>query len=209
MNAETSAPSVPPTQRVLDLAHELWAMAQGPQPVADAVERIARQLSAAQPAGEVVVTKNEAGQIVAVTRQDDEGRILSVISESARPAPSSDASSDPPTIPDLVLACVHAYGDSRADDDGTSGQHLRHAVEELRNWCGDTIAGERQKRVSAEQRAEYWKAEHLAGNAALESLRKQHEEGRRLLDEVRQQFTRDDDLPDDLLPRIDAALGEA
>jgi hypothetical protein len=27
-----------------------------------------------------------------------------------------------------------------------------------------------------------------------------------LLDEVRQQFTRDDDLPDDLLPRIDAAI---
>lgn len=27
-----------------------------------------------------------------------------------------------------------------------------------------------------------------------------------LLDEVRSHFTRDDDLPDDLLPRIDAAL---
>ncbi len=33
--------------------------------------------------GEVVVTKNEAGQIVCVTRQDDEGRILKVISESS------------------------------------------------------------------------------------------------------------------------------
>ena len=33
--------------------------------------------------GEVVVTKNDAGQIVAVTRQDDEGRILSVVAESA------------------------------------------------------------------------------------------------------------------------------
>ena len=33
-------------------------------------------------AGEVVVTKTEAGQIVAVTRQDEEGRILSVIAES-------------------------------------------------------------------------------------------------------------------------------
>ncbi|HFF6228267.1 TPA: hypothetical protein ACOEC1_000201 [Stenotrophomonas maltophilia] len=31
--------------------------------------------------GHVVVTRNEAGQAVAVTRQDDEGRILSVIAE--------------------------------------------------------------------------------------------------------------------------------
>lgn len=32
-----------------------------------------------QPAGEVVVTKTVSGEIVAVTRQDSEGRILSVI----------------------------------------------------------------------------------------------------------------------------------
>ena len=37
---------------------------------------------AEQPIGEVVVTKDEGGQIVAVTRQDDEGRILSVIATS-------------------------------------------------------------------------------------------------------------------------------
>lgn len=41
----------------------------------------------AEPRGDVVVTKNMAGQIVAVTRQDDEGRILSVIAESAAPQP--------------------------------------------------------------------------------------------------------------------------
>lgn len=35
----------------------------------------------AVPEGHVVVTRNEAGQAVAVTRQDDEGRILSVIAE--------------------------------------------------------------------------------------------------------------------------------
>lgn len=34
-----------------------------------------------QPPGDVVVTRNEAGRIVAVTRQDEEGRILSVIAE--------------------------------------------------------------------------------------------------------------------------------
>lgn len=37
------------------------------------------------PEGHVVVTRNEAGQSVAVTRQDDEGRILSVIAEFAPP----------------------------------------------------------------------------------------------------------------------------
>lgn len=39
--------------------------------------------SIAQPkSGEVVVTKNEAGQIVTVTRQDEDGRVLEVIAES-------------------------------------------------------------------------------------------------------------------------------
>lgn len=37
------------------------------------------------PQGHVVVTSNEAGQAVAVTRQNDEGRILSVIAEFAAP----------------------------------------------------------------------------------------------------------------------------
>lgn len=38
---------------------------------------------APQPAqGEIVVTKNDAGQIVMVSRQDSEGNILSVIAES-------------------------------------------------------------------------------------------------------------------------------
>lgn len=38
-------------------------------------------LSARQPVGHVVVTRNENGTIVAVTRQDDEGNILQVIAE--------------------------------------------------------------------------------------------------------------------------------
>lgn len=37
------------------------------------------------PEGHVVVTRNEAGQAVAVTRQDAEGRILSVIAEFGPP----------------------------------------------------------------------------------------------------------------------------
>lgn len=35
----------------------------------------------------VVVTKNEAGHIVTVTRQDEDGRILKVIAESTSPQP--------------------------------------------------------------------------------------------------------------------------
>lgn len=37
------------------------------------------------PEGHVVVTRNEAGQAVAVTRQDDEGRVLSVLAEFEAP----------------------------------------------------------------------------------------------------------------------------
>lgn len=41
------------------------------------------------PSGEVVVTRNERGDIVAVTRQDGEGRVIEVIAESnAPPAPA-------------------------------------------------------------------------------------------------------------------------
>lgn len=40
-------------------------------------------LAAGAAPGKVVVTKNEAGQIVAVTRQNDEGQIIEVIAESA------------------------------------------------------------------------------------------------------------------------------
>ncbi|ENY0908231.1 hypothetical protein I5K90_08690 [Serratia marcescens] len=41
------------------------------------------------PSGEVVVTRNERGDIVTVTRQDGEGRVIEVIAESnAPPAPA-------------------------------------------------------------------------------------------------------------------------
>lgn len=52
-----------------------------------AIEAIIREARAAltPPEGHVVVTRNEAGQAVAVTRQDDEGRILSVIAEFEPP----------------------------------------------------------------------------------------------------------------------------
>ena len=53
----------------------------------------------AVPEGDVVVSKDEAGQIVAVTRQDAEGRILSVIAESTAPAV--------PLTDKQIEACIH------------------------------------------------------------------------------------------------------
>lgn len=43
--------------------------------------------STAEPMGDVVISKDDRGQIVAVTRQNDEGRILSIIAESDTLAP--------------------------------------------------------------------------------------------------------------------------
>lgn len=69
--------------------------------------RAALAAAKAQPVGDLVITKNDAGQIVAVTRQDEEGRILEVLAE-ARPAaqPLTDDQ-----IAVLVLATVYE-GDS-------------------------------------------------------------------------------------------------
>ena len=50
---------------------------------------------AAQPQGEVVVTRNESGVIVLVSRQDDEGNILSIIAESA---PATQPSAEPSLV---------------------------------------------------------------------------------------------------------------
>ncbi|WP_426747222.1 hypothetical protein [Pseudomonas aeruginosa] len=53
----------------------------------------------AQPSGEVVVTKNESGAIVSVTRQDKEGRLLSVIAESQpSPAQAEKAEAERPEV---------------------------------------------------------------------------------------------------------------
>ncbi|HEK3414837.1 TPA: hypothetical protein SMV83_006306 [Pseudomonas aeruginosa] len=53
----------------------------------------------AQPSGEVVVTKNESGTIVSVTRQDKEGRVLSVIAESQpSPAQAEQAEAERPEV---------------------------------------------------------------------------------------------------------------
>ncbi len=60
----------------------------------------------AQPSDEVVVTKNESGAIVSVTRQDKEGRVLSVIAES-QPSPAQ-AEQAEAERPEVVARVVHS-----------------------------------------------------------------------------------------------------
>lgn len=46
------------------------------------IKRVREGLQALAKEGDVVVTKNTDGVIVAVTRQDEEGRVLKIISQS-------------------------------------------------------------------------------------------------------------------------------
>jgi len=65
---------------------------------------------AAPAQGEVVVTKNEAGQIVSVTRQDSEGKILKVIAASSSAAPV------PEVVIDAIRSCeIGGYVDIDGD----------------------------------------------------------------------------------------------
>ncbi|HFT7365043.1 TPA: hypothetical protein ACGRV9_006506 [Pseudomonas aeruginosa] len=64
------------------------------------------QAALAQPSGEVVVTKNESGAIVSVTRQDKEGRVLSVIAESA--TLTAQAEKAEVERPEVVARVVHS-----------------------------------------------------------------------------------------------------
>lgn len=73
--------------------------------------------------GHVVVTRNEAGQAVAVTRQDDEGRILSVIAEFE--SPKGDMG-NPISVPEgYVLVPVEP---TSAMQDAVESMKLPHAL---------------------------------------------------------------------------------
>ena len=49
--------------------------------------KVREDVMALQRRGELVITKNQFGQIVSVTRQNSEGQVLSVIAESAQVSP--------------------------------------------------------------------------------------------------------------------------
>ncbi|WP_442256128.1 hypothetical protein ACS0OT_07255 [Stenotrophomonas maltophilia group sp. RY12688] len=69
----------------LTLADKFEAQADAAIEAAQIAQRRADRSALTPPEGYVVVTRNEAGQAVAVTRQDDDGRILSVIAELGPP----------------------------------------------------------------------------------------------------------------------------
>lgn len=48
--------------------------------------------------------------------------------------------SELPKVPDSVLCYVHAYGDSRADDDGRSGLRISELILALRRWAKSIVA---------------------------------------------------------------------
>ena len=54
-----------------------------------------------------------------------------------------------PAVPDSVLAYLHAYGDSRADDDGHSGLRIAEAISALRRWAAELQDKERKKCIAA------------------------------------------------------------
>lgn len=54
-----------------------------------------------------------------------------------------------PSVPNEVMLYVHAYGDSRADDDGLSGLRIGEAVLALRRWAAQLQAAERERMCDA------------------------------------------------------------
>jgi hypothetical protein len=55
--------------------------------------------------------------------------------DSAAASPAPILVGEVPRVPDYVLTCVHAYGDARADDDGTSPDRLGEAIRAMRQWA--------------------------------------------------------------------------
>lgn len=84
------------------------------------VEFMENRSALTPPEGHVVVTRNEAGQAVSVTRQDDEGRTLSVIAEFE---PVKGDMGNPISVPDgFVLVPVEPT------------EAMQIAVEKANSW---------------------------------------------------------------------------
>lgn len=78
-----------------------------------------------QPEGDVVVTTTEEGYIVCVTRQDEEGRILSILAEGKPPKEKEDTK----LIEDL-LYLVERF--SHCDESRDYYMEIAEAVEKAR-----------------------------------------------------------------------------
>lgn len=96
----------------------------------EAVQRYAlRAIAAAraQAQGEVVVTRNEAGAIVAVTRQDAEGRMLSVIAEAQAQGSGEVGDEDLRRCDDIAESLQEAGGPTNSMRLVALNRLLRHA----------------------------------------------------------------------------------
>lgn len=93
--------------------------------------KVLKEALEAAPTGDVVVTKNEAGQIVAVTRQDEDHRILSVIAMSG------------PTL---------QVGDTTPEMYSADAKERKNAVEALNKL----FRGADQKSAAAAQEPAIW-----------------------------------------------------
>ena len=78
-------------------------------------------------------------------------RKLLAAAPPAAPAPASDER-EAPSVPDTVLTYIHAYGDARADDDGTSVVRLAEAILAMRRWAASLAA--RAPQAAAEGQAQ-------------------------------------------------------
>ncbi len=101
----------------------------------------------AQPSGEVVVTKNESGAIVSVTRQDKEGRVLSVIAES-QPSPEQ-AEQAEAERPEVVAVM---------ESNGAGGKRLAQRFPIVNVFVGDELMTVAQHERIVKAWIERWKA---------------------------------------------------
>ena len=101
---KTSSPSGPTLRRAAHLLQNAYLFASSASPQAPAQPSAAAPGAQAEPQGELCFVKNEAGQIVAVTRCDADGRILETIAESAQAEPHM------PLTEEQILACVQSIG---------------------------------------------------------------------------------------------------
>lgn len=99
-----------------DIGYTEWgaAIQHRPNGAFVKLEDVVAILTAAQhptprPQGEVVVTRTEDGEIVAVTRQDEDGRVLSVIAESMPAANVSELRAEVERLRDKVIEAVVRY----------------------------------------------------------------------------------------------------
>lgn len=69
--------------------------------------------------------------------------VREMLEEAFAPAPEPSVDEQFfPRVPDEVMAYIQAYGDARADDDGTSGQRIGDAIKALRRWAAQPQAAQ-------------------------------------------------------------------